>query len=285
MRSQYGQRVLITGVSGGIGSAVAQLLASEGFSVVGCSRKAPTDPPPYAWVEMDVTSEDSVQRGVEQALAHLGGIDILVHCAGMGIGGAVEEVSAGELLHQIDVNTLGFVRVAQQVLPLMRVQRRGLLLPIGSVAGFISIPFQSSYSASKFALEALVEALRLEIAPFGIRVCLVEPGDTKTNFTAARTLSDASLPCYHGQREGAIFKMEQDEQKGKDPTTVAQAVRKLIGKAHPPIRYVVGGSYKTIHMLFKFLPAKLKEAALKRIYLPSHPAPEVALQAKRKPLP
>ena len=151
-RSPYGNRVLITGVTGGIGLAIADLFIQNGFRVAGCSRhKSETLPEGLSWFSMDVCNDDSVRMCVEQAVQALGGIDILIHCAGMGIGGSVEDVSPEELMHQLDVNTLGFIRTARAVLPGMRAQHRGLLLPISSIAGFISIPYQSSYSASKFA--------------------------------------------------------------------------------------------------------------------------------------
>ena len=145
-QSPYGSRVLITGVTGGIGLAIAELFIQNGFRVAGCSRhKSETLPEGLSWFSMDVCDDDSVRTCVEQAVQALGGIDILIHCAGMGIGGSVEDVSPEELRHQLDVNTLGFIRTAQAVLPGMRAQHRGHLLPISSIAGFISIPYQSSY--------------------------------------------------------------------------------------------------------------------------------------------
>ena len=135
-RSPYGNRVLITGVTGGIGLAIADLFIQNGFRVAGCSRhKSETLPEGLSWFSMDVCNDDSVRMCVEQAVQALGGIDILIHCAGMGIGGSVEDVSPEELMHQLDVNTLGFIRTARAVLPGMRAQHRGLLLPISSMLG------------------------------------------------------------------------------------------------------------------------------------------------------
>ena len=126
-RSPYGNRVLITGVTGGIGLAIADLFIQNGFRVAGCSRhKSETLPEGLSWFSMDVCNDDSVRMCVEQAVQALGGIDILIHCAGMGIGGSVEDVSPEELMHQLDVNTLGFIRTARAVLPGMRAQHRGL---------------------------------------------------------------------------------------------------------------------------------------------------------------
>ncbi len=267
-QSPYGSRVLVTGVTGGIGLSIARLFMQNGFQVAGCSRhKSDALPPGLLWFPMDVSDDASVRTCVERAAQALGGIDILIHCAGMGLGGSVEDISAEELAYQLDINTLGFVRTAQAVLPGMRAQKKGLLLPISSIAGFISIPYQSSYSASKFALEALLQALRMETRPFGIQACLIEPGDTKTGFTGARRLCKRVQPCYQQAMTAAIYKMEQDEQQGKSPDTVAKAVLKLAYRAHPPIRRAVGASYRMIRLLFKLLPDRLAEYILGRLYL------------------
>ncbi len=280
-RNRYGSRVLITGATGGIGLSIAKAFAEAGFQVAGCSRHASQAlPSSVRWYAMDVADSDSVNHCVQAVLQDLGGIDILVHCAGMGLGGSVEDISAEELSFQLDINTLGFVRTAQAVLPAMRAQGRGLILPISSVAGFIAIPYQSSYSASKFALEALVQALRLETRPFGIRACLIEPGDTRTNFTAARRLCKRITPCYKQPMTAAIHQMEQDEMHGKSPDSVAKAALKLVYKRRPPVRCVVGASYRLIRFLFKCLPDRLVEYCLRKIYLGKPAAEDISLQAK-----
>lgn len=280
-QSKYGRRVLITGVTGGIGLATARLFLSQGFQVVGCSRRSSDAlPEGLCWFPMDVADEESVAEAVRQAEDALGGIDILIHCAGMGLAGAVEDVSALELGRQLDVNTLGFVRVVQAVLPGMRTRGCGLVLPISSVAGFIAIPYQSSYSASKFALEALVQALRLEVRPMGVQACLIEPGDTRTSFTAARKLCRRVSPCYETSMKAAVHKMELDEQNGKAPETVARVALKIARRAHPPVRCAVGASYKGVRLLFKCLPDRLAVWIVGKLYLPAHPASDVSLVAK-----
>lgn len=279
--SKYGRRVLITGVTGGIGLATARLFLSRGFQVAGCSRRrSEALPEGVSWFPMDVSNDDSVNECVRQAEAALGGIDILIHCAGMGLAGAVEDVTAVELGRQLDINTLGFVRVAQAVLPGMRARGRGLVLPISSVAGFIAIPYQSSYSASKFALEALVQSMRLETRPLGIQACLIEPGDTRTSFTAARKLCRRVSPCYQASMKAAVHKMEQDEQNGKAPETVARVALKLSGRKHPPVRCVVGTGYKCVRLLFKCLPDCLAAWIVGKLYIPAHPESDVSLIAR-----
>ena len=279
-RNRYGSRVLITGATGGMGLSIAQAFAEAGFQVAGCSRHANEAlPSSVRWYAMDVSDSDSVNHCVQAVLQDLGGIDILVHCAGMGLGGSVEDISAEELSFQLDINTLGFVRTAQAVLPAMRAQGRGLILPISSVAGFIAIPYQSSYSASKFALEALVQALRLETRSFGIRACLIEPGDTRTD-SAARRLCKRITPCYKQPMTAAIYQMEQDEMHGKSPDSVAKAALKLVYKRKPPVRCLIGTNYRLIRFLFKCLPDRLVEYCLRKIYLGKPATEDICLQAK-----
>ena len=137
-RSPYGNRVLITGVTGGIGLAIADLFIQNGFRVAGCSRhKSETLPEGLSWFSMDVCNDDSVRMCVEQAVQALGGIDILIHCAGMGIGGSVEDVSPEELMHQLDVNTLGFIRTARAVLPGMLGLSPFLINPLTAPASLL----------------------------------------------------------------------------------------------------------------------------------------------------
>jgi NAD(P)-dependent dehydrogenase (short-subunit alcohol dehydrogenase family) len=138
---------------------------------------------------MDVTDEASVQRAIDAVMAQEGRIDALVHCAGVSLAGAVEDATVEEGKHQFDTNYFGAVRVLRAVLPVMRRQRSGRVLVIGSIAGLIGLPFLGHYSASKFALDGLIQAMRFEVAPFGIEVCLVHPGDYCTAISANQILS------------------------------------------------------------------------------------------------
>ncbi|MHB1316083.1 MAG: SDR family NAD(P)-dependent oxidoreductase, partial [Christensenellales bacterium] len=157
----------------------------------------------------------------------------------------------------------------RQVLPVMRKQGNGQIINIGSVAEFIPIPFQAMYSASKYALESFTQALRIEVEPFNIRVSIVAPGDTKTNFTAARTYSAQSVtnPAYREQLKRALYAMASYEMKGKDPHTVAKVVRRIIDRKKPPIRVVVCMEYKLVALGKRLLPAKWVDAAYKKIYI------------------
>ena len=192
--------VLVTGASSGFGRAIAAHLAARGYLVYGTSRSAvmpeeATAPAERSLVPimipMDVCVDASVDAAVTHILRRHGRIDVLVNNAGFGIAGAVEDTSADELRRQFDTNVFGVLRVCRAVLPHMRRQGGGRIINVGSLAGLIALPFQGAYSASKFALEALSESLRMETKPYGISVSVIEPGDFRTSFTASRVRTQA----------------------------------------------------------------------------------------------
>ena len=272
MRLPYGNRIAITGASSGLGRAAAELFLRNGFTVYALSRHAeetdfPAESGRLTRIDMDVTEEASVRRAAEQVNA-LGGAGILLHCAGFGIAGAAEDTDPKDVQRQFETNFFGVLRVNRAFMPAMRRAGRGLVLAAGSVAGIFPIPFQSAYSASKFALEAYMEALRMEAAPFGIRACIIEPGDTKTGFTAAReTVLPEGSPYMVACRE-SVRKMEQDERAGADPSAFAQTALRLARKKNPKPRVVVGASYRLLTFLKRLLPARTIELLLSHLYVP-----------------
>lgn len=271
---------LITGASSGIGRATAQYLMAKGYHVYGTSRKAEGrfseghsdfDQTSGGFIDMiplDVTCDTSVEIAVKTVLAKEGQIDVLVSNAGTGIAGAIEDTAIEEAKSQFETNFFGALRVIQAVLPIMRQQHSGRIIALSSVAGVISIPYQAHYSASKFAMEGLIEALRYEIAAFGIKVCLVEPGDTKTDFTRSRIISKGSdeKSPYHARFLRSLARMERDEQNGASPDTVARVIYTMIRKKNPPVRVTVGFQYKTVLFLKRILPARLLEKIIGMLY-------------------
>lgn len=267
----YGNVVLLTGASSGIGRSTAILLAKNGFKVYGTARNVGENEDYQNgfihMIKMDVCSDASVSDAVSQVLNIEGKIDILINAAGIGISGAVEECSAQDAFNQFNTNYFGIIRTIGAVLPYMRKARNGLIINISSVGGIFSIPFQTLYSSSKFALEALTEGLRIEIAPFNVKATLIEPGDIKTGFTKARIFSYKSDDSVYGKRfHAAIAQMEHDEQNGKPPETIANAIMRVIRKKNPPIRTVVGAMYKAFVFLKRIMPSRLVEFVMTQMY-------------------
>jgi short-subunit dehydrogenase len=166
--------ILITGSSSGIGKASAEYLAQQGHIVFGTSRYPGSYPKP------DSYTVDSIQTAVDQIVEDKGRIDVLINNAGFGIAGAMENTSIGKAKEQFETNFFGTVRLIKSVLPIMRKQDSGLIINISSIGGLIGLPYQSMYSASKFAIEGLTESLYKELRSSNIKIVLVEPGDFKT---------------------------------------------------------------------------------------------------------
>jgi len=275
MKKPYGKVVLITGASSGIGKACALLLKDKGFRVYGGSRKVEKEELHRGMqggflrlFPLDVRDEQSVSCLVHILLERERRIDILINCAGYALSGAVEDVSVEEGMRQFDANFFGVLRMCRMVLPVMRSQGRGLIVNMSAVAGMAAVPFQSMYSASKYALEAMTECLRLEAAPFGIQVTLVEPGDLHTGFTAAREYARQSdqNSAYREQFDRAVYAMALSEMNGGNPEKVAKAVYKIIQKGNPPVRKIVGLDNRLFIMLKRLLPDRMFEAITKKLF-------------------
>jgi NAD(P)-dependent dehydrogenase (short-subunit alcohol dehydrogenase family) len=257
--------VLITGASSGIGQACADRLHHRGWSVVGASRRG-TSSGPWAPLVMDVDRDDSVGSGVDRIVAEYGRLDAVVTCAGWGLAGSVEETPIGDARDQFETVFWGTVRVVQAALPVMRLQSRGRIVLMSSIGGILGIPFQAFYSAAKFALEGYGESLAYEVAPFGLEVTLVEPGNVRTGFTAARggvpPVGDHSP--YARAVDRAVGKMAEDEAGGVAPEKVADVVQRVLEAKRPPRRASVGKLDERVGIMGKrLLPYRLFEQAAK----------------------
>ncbi len=257
--------VLVTGASAGLGRACADRLSTAGWVVIGASRRGTAS---GAWegVVMDVDDDVSVRQGIEGIMARHGRIDALVAAAGWGLAGPVEETGLEEAKAQVETNFWGVVRVVQAVLPTMRAQGRGRLVLMSSIGGIIGIPFQAFYSASKFALEGYGESLAYEVAPYGISLTLVEPGNFATDFTASRrTAKTADRDGTYGAAfQKAVHIMERDEMNGAAPNDVASAVQRVLESRRPPRRLSVGKAGERVGLLAKrVLPFRVFQAAAK----------------------
>jgi NAD(P)-dependent dehydrogenase (short-subunit alcohol dehydrogenase family) len=254
-----GKIVLITGSASGIGRACAEHLASRGHVVYGVDRREASYASPVRALTMDVDDDLSVAETLDQVLTTTGRIDVVVNNAGFGIAGAIEDTSMEESRAQIETNFFGPLRVIRAVLPSMRSQGSGLIVNVASIGGLIALPFQGLYSASKFALEGLSEALRMEVEPFGIRVVLLEPADCRTGFTASRRRAAASTAGdYHDAFARSLAVIESDENRGADPRLVARKLEAVMATPSPRLRYMVGApSERLAAWLKRVLPYRV----------------------------
>jgi NAD(P)-dependent dehydrogenase (short-subunit alcohol dehydrogenase family) len=271
MERKEARVVLITGVSSGIGLACAKHLAARGFRVYGTSRRPIAGlaiPESVNILITDVTLDDSVENAVAAVLAREGRLDIVVNNAGMALAGPVESTSVEEAKKQFEVNFFGVLRVCRAVLPPMRARRSGYIVNIGSIGGVLAIPYQSMYSASKFALEGLSEALRIEVRPFNIRVVLIEPGDHKTALTENRRVMEpaGSTDVYRVPFAAALIKMAQDEQNGPGPQQIARLLEKVVNRRNPRLRYTVGPLPQRLAVWLKRLTPNALTEYIRRTY-------------------
>jgi short-subunit dehydrogenase len=245
--------VLITGITSGFGEKTAGLLAAKGYRVYGTSRKAVDSAKPYSVLQMEVTDPSSVKIAVDKIIGLEGRIDVLINNAGMGISGPVETTPADEIRLQMDTNFMGFVNTIQQVVPVMRSQGAGIIINMSSIGGLMGLPYQGFYSASKFAVEGLSEALRMELKPYNIKVVLVNPGDFKTHFTANRKVNTSvvSGTGYEEQFRESLAVIEKDENGGLNPEILARKIARILERKNPCHQYVVATFEQKLAVLIK----------------------------------
>lgn len=248
------ETVIVTGASSGIGAAIVIRLRAAGRRVFATMRKPDPERHGPDALAMDVTSDESVSAAVTAVLDKTGRIDAVVNNAGLDLLGAVEEATTEEALALFETNFFGVHRLCRAVLPGMRARGSGRLVTIGSMAGFLPMPFEPFYGASKHALEGYVESLDFEIAPFGLRALLIEPGYVKTSFSANRAATATTIAAYARMRSGIARSLERGVSKGTTPDAVARAVETAITARRPAFRTRVGTDAHTMHLLRRFMP-------------------------------
>ncbi len=260
------QTVLVTGASSGIGYSIAKNLIDSNYEVFGSSRKLPKGPYNWTHLSCDLKDKSSIHQLCEILNKQISKLDILINCAGYGIGNAVEYTSYEDALELYQVNVLGTFEITKKLLPLLRKSQKPKIINIGSVAGEITIPFQCFYSMSKSDLTVLTEALRIELKPFNIDVSIILPGDIKTNFTANRIVCLDFDEQYKNRIRLSLEKMAKDEQNGMDVESVVNVVKKQIKRTKMKPKVAVGYQYKAFLFLNRYLPTKIKEFIIYRLY-------------------
>ena len=241
--------LLITGAGRGMGVGIAKAALAAGYAVVATGRRPETVEQAVGATEdlltvaLDVTDPASAQAAVQAAVDRLARIDVLVNNAGNFIAGLFEEITADDFRAQIETNLFGPLNVTRAVLPVMRAQRAGLVVTISSTAGIVGGEFTSAYAASKFALEGWMESLTPEVAPYGIRTMLVEPGFFRTDLLTPESTSYAqpSIDDYIERTKQTVTAWNaMNGQQGGDPAKLATALIRLVGSDAPPLRWAAG---------------------------------------------
>ena len=265
---------LVTGASSGIGEATARELAAAGFTVYAAARRVERMEPLRAAgvhpVALDVTDEESLTSVVDAVIAEHGRLDVLVNNAGYGSYGALEDVPMAEARAQMEVNVFGAARLMQLVLPHMRAQRSGTIVNITSMGGKITTPLGAWYHATKFALEALSDCVRMEVAPFGVDVVVVEPGGIRTEWSGiaadkVRAVSGTGAYAAQGNAVADSLASESNARRSSPPELIARTIRKAVTARRPRTRYAVGFGAKPMIAMHSVLPDRAYDAVMRRV--------------------
>src|SRR6058998_537488 len=257
---------LVTGASSGIGKATAERLANAGYKVYGTSRRgAQAGKRSFETLPLDVTSDESVEAAVGEIIRREDRIDLLVNNAGFGVAPAgAEESSIDQAKAIFETNFFGLIRMTRAVVPQMRRQGNGRIINIGSVLGFLPMPYGALYAATKHAVEGYSESLDHELRTRGIRVSVIEPAYTKTQFDANFLAPDSKLDEYREVRALLDKVLKEVMATADEPTVVADVVLEAAIADHPKLRYVPGGLANRLRLLRRFAPAGLVDAGIRK---------------------
>jgi len=259
------QTVLITGASSGIGLSIANELNDHGFRVFGTCRDPAKhrETVPFEMLELDITSDSSVQHCMDSVLSQTHSIDVLINNAGFGIIGTAEETSVEQAYKQMETNFWGTVRMTRAVLPSMRGQRHGKIIVIGSLAGLTGMALESYYSASKHALEGFFKSLRLEVKEFNIDISMVEPGFIRSKFHNAVEFAPPVISDYNKLRNTIRPFFLKSLINSQPANLVAKVVLRITKSGNPAFSYRVG-KYTRIVPFFQFICRPLYEYGIRK---------------------
>lgn len=257
---------LVTGASSGIGEATAERLVKAGYKVYGTSRRgAQPGKRSFEMLPLDVTSDASVEAAVSELIRLEGRIELLVNNAGFGVAPAGAEESSIEQAKAIfETNFFGLIRMTRAVVPHMRRHGNGRILNIGSVLGFLPMPYGALYAATKHAVEGYSESLDHELRTRGIRVSVIQPAYTKTQFDANFMSPDSKLDEYREVRALLDKVLAKVMASADEPSVVADVVLQAAMAEKPKVRYVAGGLANRLRLLRRFAPARLVDAGIRK---------------------
>jgi NAD(P)-dependent dehydrogenase (short-subunit alcohol dehydrogenase family) len=260
------QVALVTGASSGIGEAAAIALAAAGFHVIGTGRNTArvTAPPGVTYLDLDVTSDESVASLVKQVIDRFGHIDVLVNNAGVGATGAAEEFSVTQTQDVFDINVYGVMRMTKAVLPHMRTQRSGRIINVSSLSGFVPSPFMALYVSTKHAVEGYSQSLDHEVRDHGVRILLVEPGPINTPFGDHSVQGDTPMPLYESGRRTFDEVLAKNTSGGDDPAVVAKVIVAAATDRNPKLRRTAGTTARTINAVYRVAPARSFDHVIRR---------------------
>jgi NAD(P)-dependent dehydrogenase (short-subunit alcohol dehydrogenase family) len=264
----------VTGASAGIGEATARALLAAGYRVFAVARRldrmAGLAAAGATLLKLDLTDDVSIVAAVNTIKNEAGRIDVLVNNAGYGSYGALEDVPVDEGRRQFEVNAFGLPRLCQLVLPMMRAQRSGKIVNVTSIGGKIWEPLGAWYHATKFAVEGLSDCLRVEVAPFGVDVIVIEPGAIRTEWAGiARDgllqMSGGSAYAELAKRHARMLATADTSSLASPPEVVARTIVRAVTARRPKTRYATGGGARTILFLRKILPDRMFDRLIWRV--------------------
>ncbi|MBX8540724.1 oxidoreductase [Pseudomonas cichorii] len=257
---------LVTGASSGIGEATADALLAAGYTVYGTSRRGNhSGQRRFPLLALDVTDDASVDAAVSELLRLEGRIDLLVNNAGIGIAPAAAQESSIEQAKAVfDTNFLGIVRMTRAIVPHMIERGSGRIINIGSILGVVPMPYVALYAASKHAVEGYSQALDHELRTRGVRVSVIEPAYTKTQFDANTIKPDAPLKEYESIRAKMMTVIRQAMANADDPSVVADVVLQVAKAKRPKLRYTSGKTARQLQFLRRFAPASVLDAGIRK---------------------
>ena len=264
--------ILLTGASSGIGYNTAESLAKEGHIVYGAARRTERmeDLKQFGVkpIYLDVTNEDSIKNAVDMIIEKEGRVDVLINNAGYGSFGAVEDVDISEAKMQFEVNLFGLARLVQLVLPHMRKQKSGRIINVASMGGRLTTYFGAWYHATKYALEAFSDALRMEVSDFGIDVSIIEPGGIKTEWgmiAADKLENSAKGGAYEKEalKTAEGMKKQYSGNMLSNPIVITKAISKAVNSRRPKARYLIGFMAKPLVFLHTILPTRIFDKIMK----------------------